>query len=109
MLRPTSSANSPIWSRWSSPFTALIVGTSRGRGSRSRRWGPVRGHGVSFAERSRRLLRRLPESVAQLDELAHLAQSAEHFLGKEEVSGSNPEVGSNHQASPRFVFAGLRW
>jgi hypothetical protein len=23
---------------------------------------------------------------------AHVAQSAEHFLGKEEVSGSNPDV-----------------
>ena len=26
---------------------------------------------------------------------AYVAQSAEHFLGKEEVSGSNPDVGSN--------------
>ena len=25
---------------------------------------------------------------------AHVAQQAEHFLGKEEVSGSNPDVGS---------------
>jgi hypothetical protein len=26
---------------------------------------------------------------------AHVAQSVEHFLGKEEVSGSNPDVGSS--------------
>ncbi len=26
--------------------------------------------------------------------LAHIAQSVEHFLGKEEVTGSNPVVGS---------------
>ncbi len=27
---------------------------------------------------------------------AHVAQQAEHFLGKEEVSGSNPDVGSSN-------------
>ena len=27
---------------------------------------------------------------------AHVAQAAEHFLGKEEVTGSNPVVGSSH-------------
>ena len=27
--------------------------------------------------------------------IAHIAQSVEHFLGKEEVTGSNPVVGSN--------------
>ena len=27
--------------------------------------------------------------------VAHIAQSVEHFLGKEEVTGSNPVVGSN--------------
>jgi hypothetical protein len=26
---------------------------------------------------------------------AHIAQSAEHFLGKEEVTGSSPVVGSS--------------
>jgi hypothetical protein len=26
---------------------------------------------------------------------AHVAQSAEHFLGKEEVTGSNPVMGSS--------------
>ena len=27
--------------------------------------------------------------------IAHIAQSVEHFLGKEEVTGSNPVVGSS--------------
>ncbi len=27
---------------------------------------------------------------------AHVAQSAEHFLGKEEVNGSNPFMGSKY-------------
>ena len=35
---------------------------------------------------------------------AHVAQSAEHFLGKEEVSGSNPDVGSNPLPGAGFVF-----
>jgi hypothetical protein len=30
--------------------------------------------------------------------LAHVAQSVEHFLGKEEVIGSNPIVGSMEEA-----------
>jgi hypothetical protein len=29
--------------------------------------------------------------------LAHVAQSVEHFLGKEEVIGSNPIVGSRRK------------
>jgi hypothetical protein len=29
-----------------------------------------------------------------LQNIAHIAQSVEHFLGKEEVTGSNPVVGS---------------
>ena len=32
---------------------------------------------------------------AKYESDAHVAQSAEHFLGKEEVSGSNPDVGSS--------------
>ena len=31
---------------------------------------------------------------------AHIAQLAEHFLGKEEVLGSSPNVGSTSAASP---------
>ena len=30
---------------------------------------------------------------------AHVAQAAEHFLGKEEVTGSNPVVGSAEGAA----------
>ena len=29
-------------------------------------------------------------------EYAHIAQSVEHFLGKEEVTGSNPVMGSTY-------------
>jgi hypothetical protein len=39
-----------------------------------------------------------PEAWARIDSdpsfSAHIAQSVEHFLGKEEVTGSNPVVGS---------------
>ena len=31
--------------------------------------------------------------------LAHVAQSVEHFLGKEEVIGSNPIVGSKEEVN----------
>ena len=31
--------------------------------------------------------------------LAHVAQSVEHFLGKEEVIGSNPIVGSREKVN----------
>ena len=39
---------------------------------------------------------------------AHIAQSVEHFLGKEEVTGSSPVVGSMHitarcEDAPDFV------
>ena len=34
------------------------------------------------------------ESRFPLQFLAHIAQEVEHFLGKEEVSGSSPDVGS---------------
>ena len=38
---------------------------------------------------------------------AHIAQSVEHFLGKEEVTGSNPVMGSNsrhmHIIDAKFV------
>ncbi len=33
-------------------------------------------------------------SPAPVSESAHIAQSVEHFLGKEEVTGSNPVMGS---------------
>ncbi len=34
---------------------------------------------------------------------AHIAQSVEHFLGKEEVTGSNPVVGSSLYGREEFV------
>ena len=34
------------------------------------------------------------ESRFPLQLIAHIAQEVEHFLGKEEVSGSSPDVGS---------------
>ncbi len=37
---------------------------------------------------------RCPPTAGDVVQRAHVAQSAEHFLGKEEVSGSNPDVGS---------------
>ncbi len=33
---------------------------------------------------------------------AHIAQSVEHFLGKEEVTGSNPVVGSRTEHITKF-------
>ena len=35
--------------------------------------------------------------------LAHVAQSVEHFLGKEEVIGSNPIVGSKETVDSRIL------
>jgi hypothetical protein len=37
---------------------------------------------------------------------AHIAQSAEHFLGKEEVTGSNPVVGSSRSIDRRTFAVG---
>ena len=35
---------------------------------------------------------------------AHIAQSVEHFLGKEEVTGSNPVMSSRFSAVAGLVF-----
>ena len=35
-----------------------------------------------------------PAPVRKVASSAHIAQSVEHFLGKEEVTGSNPVMGS---------------
>ena len=41
---------------------------------------------------------------------AHIAQSAEHFLGKEEVTGSSPVVGSTLQGSFKLgCYGGVLW
>ena len=34
---------------------------------------------------------------------AHIAQSVEHFLGKEEVTGSNPVMGSTVSLRYRYI------
>ena len=34
-------------------------------------------------------------TVSKTSLLAHIAQAVEHFLGKEEVTGSSPVMGSN--------------
>jgi hypothetical protein len=47
------------------------------------------GRARAFQARGRGFESRLP-----LQHCAHVAQSAEHFLGKEEVTGSTPVVGS---------------
>ncbi len=39
---------------------------------------------------------------------AHVAQSVEHFLGKEEVTGSNPVMGSSRSVEGRGEASGLR-
>ena len=36
-----------------------------------------------------------PGKIARVAVFAHIAQSVEHFLGKEEVTGSNPVMGSS--------------
>src|SRR5579884_766252 len=48
------------------------------------------GRARAFQARGRGFDSRLPLVVP----CAHVAQAAEHFLGKEEVTGSNPVVGS---------------
>ena len=42
-----------------------------------------------------------PSTTGDASPPAHVAQQAEHFLGKEEVSGSNPDVGSTTAATAR--------
>ena len=46
-----------------------------------------------------------PFQVGIRPERAHVAQQAEHFLGKEEVSGSNPDVGSSTAPVPERTSA----
>ncbi len=38
--------------------------------------------------------------------MAHIAQSVEHFLGKEEVTGSNPVMGSSLASLQRGIELG---
>jgi hypothetical protein len=48
------------------------------------------------------------ETARRLEDsrVAHVAQSVEHFLGKEEVTGSIPVVGSRKPLRRRFILNG---
>ncbi len=64
------------------------------------------GRARAFQARGRGFDSRLPLVAASVgrmidDGYAHVAQVAEHFLGKEEVTGSNPVMGSGMAASSR--------
>ena len=37
---------------------------------------------------------RFPSPAPSFEKAAHIAQAVEHFLGKEEVAGSSPAVGT---------------
>ena len=66
-------------------------------GNRMRRGSSSVGRARAFQARGRGFDSRLPLVVnvgKTIGTCAHVAQSAEHFLGKEEVTGSNPVVGS---------------
>src|SRR5262245_66465578 len=73
-LTATGDVEAPTWMKPSeaSPSEARGLGASEERSARSAR---------------------APDGPP--GELAHVAQAAEHFLGKEEVTGSNPVVGSS--------------
>jgi hypothetical protein len=45
-----------------------------------------------------------PREALKALRFAHIAQSVEHFLGKEEVTGSNPVVGSRIMGLPKFAY-----
>src|SRR2546425_2836476 len=70
-----------------SRFYGLAVRASRRGRSRGRLCRPRRGVWGQAERRSARAADGPP------GEFAHVAQAAEHFLGKEEVTGSNPVVG----------------
>jgi hypothetical protein len=72
------------------------------RTTKMRRGSSSVGRARAFQARGRGFDSRLPLVAASvgiaIDGYAHVAQSAEHFLGKEEVTGSNPVVGSETAA-----------
>ena len=70
-------------------FTVATVAAMTRRGSSSG------GRARAFQARGRGFDSRLPLQLRY----AHVAQVAEHFLGKEEVTGSNPVVGFASEAS----------
>ena len=55
---------------------------------------PSEARGLGSAEERSARSARAPHGAPGELTLAHVAQAAEHFLGKEEVTGSNPVVGS---------------
>ena len=64
------------------------------------------GRARAFQARGRGFDSRLPLVEARVVDMmartcAHVAQVAEHFLGKEEVTGSNPVMGSGMAAGAR--------
>jgi hypothetical protein len=63
---------------------------------------------MPFPSRSRSGLLNSTTGYNRLVVGAYVAQSAEHFLGKEEVSGSNPDVGSIRQPLLVSVLVGDR-
>jgi hypothetical protein len=51
-------------------------------------------------------------TLGESDGLAHIAQSVEHFLGKEEVTGSNPVMSSSTarcSGSPNIEYSRTFW
>jgi hypothetical protein len=73
-----------------------------GMGRDMRRGSSSVGRARAFQARGRGFDSRLPLVAASVgmtsDDYAHVAQTVEHFLGKEEVTGSNPVMGSGMRA-----------
>ena len=59
------------------------------------------GRASAFQAEGRGFESRFPLQFMLLTSLAHVAQAVEHFLGKEEVTGSIPVVSSGTQRWPR--------
>ena len=62
---------------------------------------PSEARGLGPSEERRARSARAPHGPPE--KFAHVAQAAEHFLGKEEVTGSNPVVGFARQSDERIV------
>ena len=55
----------------------------------------------NLVARSFEQMRKRPENVGRIN--AYVAQSVEHFLGKEEVTGSNPVMSSTYKFYELFI------
>ena len=62
---------------------------------------PSEARGLGPSEERRAQSARAPHGAP--GDFAHVAQAAEHFLGKEEVTGSNPVVGFARQSAEGFI------